>query len=436
MENNLLKNSNGVGDEMYDLMTDLFPICRSITGNGVRQSLKIIKKILPQLQEFEVPTGTQVFDWTIPNEWNITDAYIKNPNDEKIIDFKKSNLHVLNYSTPINKKISLEELKEHIFTLKEYPNVIPYKTSYYKENWGFCMTHDQFVELKEGEYEVYIDSSLKPGSLTYGEVFLPGKSEEEILFSTYICHPSMCNDNLSGIVLLTYLARIIEKQNRKYSYRFLFLPETIGAITWLSKNENNLNKIKSGLVATCVGDSGNFTYKKSREGNSYIDKICEKVLKENSKNYKIVDFFPSGSDERQFCSPGFNLPVGSLMKTMYTNFKEYHTSGDNLEFVKASELRKSLDMYCRIVEILENDHKMTNLNPKCEPQLGKRDLYSTIGASKNLDELQIAMLWILNLSDGKNSLLDIAIRSDLKFETILKCSTLLEEKGLLSEIKD
>ncbi len=424
------------GKDMYELVRELYPICRSITGDGVRESLKIIGKHIP-LKVFEVPSGKKVFDWIVPKEWNIKDAYIKNSKGEKIVDFKKCNLHVLNYSVPINKKVSLEELKEHVFTLPEHPDWIPYVTSYYKENWGFCMSHKQFESLEEDEYEVVIDSSFKEGSLTYGEMFIEGESKEEILVSCYVCHPSMCNDNLSGVALSTFLAKfLLSEKNLKYSYRFLFIPETIGAIAWLSLNEKKVEKIKGGIVATCVGDSGNLTYKMSRKGNSLIDKVMEKVLKDSGEDYSILDFVPTGSDERQFCSPGFDLPVGSLIRTLYGIFPEYHTSADNLDFVQAKYLADSFEKCMKGIFILENDAKYMNLNPKCEPQLGRRGLYRQTGGLKWINTDETAIIWVLNFSDGKNSLLDIAIRSGIEFEKIKGAADALVLKGLLETVED
>lgn len=424
--------SINVGNEMYELMEKLYPICRSITGNGVRETLNHIKQHIP-IQIQEVPTETKVFDWTIPKEWNIKDAYIKNSKGEKIVDFKKSNLHILNYSIPVKKKISLQELKKHLFTLPKHPDWIPYLTSYYDENWGFCITQKQYDQLPDDDYEVVIDSTLENGSLTFGEFYVKGKSEEEVIITCYICHPSMCNDNLSGTVLLTFLAKHLMKFDLKYSYRFLFVPETIGAITWLSLNENKIPKIKHGLVATCVGDSGNSTYKKSRQGNAIIDKIVEKVLLESGQPYEILDFFPSGSDERQFCSPAFDMPVGSLVRTLYGKFPEYHTSADNLDFVKSKYLQDSFSKYLKTIFILENNVTYLNVNPKCEPQLGRRGLYRMIGGQKDDGLNEDAVFWILNLSDGNNSLLDISNRSGIKFDLIKFFSDKLFSLNLLEE---
>lgn len=430
-----MENDTAKGKELYNLIRRLYPICRSITGNGVRETLKIIKEYIP-LEIYEVPSGTKVFDWIIPKEWNIKDAYIKDSKGNKIIDFKESNLHVLNYSIPINEKLKLAELKEHLFTLPEYPEWIPYRTSYYNENWGFCLTHRQYEQLEDDLYEVSIDSTLEDGYLTYGEFYVKGEINEEILFSCYVCHPSMCNDNLSGISLLTFLAMSIKDTKPKYSYRFLFIPETIGAITWLSRNEDKISKIKHGLVATCCGDGGKSTYKKSRKGNDVIDKIVERVLIESDKPFQIIDFFPLGSDERQFSSPAFDIPVGSLTRTIYGRFPEYHASADNLDFVGQEYLEDSFNKYKQIIFILENNSTYLNLHPKCEPQLGKRGLYRMIGGQKQ-DNLDVtALLWVLNLSDGTNSLLDISNRSNINFKKIKAVADILTDKGLLQLLKN
>ena len=357
------------------------------------------------------------------------------PAGKKIIDFKKSNLHVLNYSDPINKKISLTELKRHLHTLPSQPNAIPYVTSYYKKDWGFCMSHNQFKKLKDGIYQVKIDSSLKNGHLTYSEFFLKGDTKDEILLTCYTCHPSLCNDNLSGIALITMLAKHLANLKLRYSYRFLFIPETIGAITWLKFNEKNLKRIKGGLVATCLGDSGNFTYKKSRLGNAEIDLASTHVLQNSKTKHKILDFFPYGSDERQFCSPGFNLPIGSLMRTIYGEFDEYHNSLDNLKFVKSKNLLNSFLKYLKIIFILENNKMYRSLNPKCEPNLGKRGLYKMLNNNTEIDIGTKAYHWILNLSDSHHSLLDISIQSNVDFMLLHHAANTLVENGLLKEIK-
>jgi aminopeptidase-like protein len=418
------------GLEMYRLISELYPICRSITGDGVRKSLYILQQLIP-LEIHEIPTGTRVFDWVIPKEWNVRDAYVKNSLGEKVIDFQTSNLHLLNYSIPIARKMPLSELKEHLFTLPEHPDWIPYRTSYYKENWGFCLSHNDLKKLEEGEYEVYIDSSLEEGHLTYGEYYLPGETEEEVLFSCHICHPSLCNDNLSGMALATFLARYLASQPRRYSYRFLFIPGTIGSITWLCLNEDKTDRIQHGLVISGVGDAGAMTYKKSRRGNADIDRVVSHVLQHSGEEYAIEEFSPYGYDERQYCSPGFNLPVGRLGRTPFGKYPEYHTSADNLDFVRPEYLLNSYSRYIEVVNILENNKIYINTNPKCEPQLGKRGLYGALGGEQDKKMSEMAMLWILNYSDGNHSLLDIAERSNIEFRVIHEVACRLQEADLL-----
>ena len=416
-----------------DLIKDLYPICRSITGDGVRESLKIVKDIINDLKIVEIKSGSKVFDWTIPKEWNIRDAYITNSEGTKIIDFKNCNLHVLNYSTPVDKTVTLSELKQHLYTDPKHPSWIPYRTSYYKETWGFCMSHDQMLSLKEDDYYVHIDADLKDGFLTYGEYLKKGNTEDEIFFSCHICHPSLCNDNLSGISIATFLANYISSLNTHYSYRFVFVPGTIGAITWLSNNEHTADRIKSGLVLTLLGDPGGFTYKRSRQGNSDTDKILINVLKNSGENYKVIDFFPYGYDERQYCSPGFNLPVGCLMRTPFAEYPEYHTSADNMELVRDEQLLNSFKLLKEYVSVVENNKTYINTNPKCEPQLGSRGLYEFIGGTNDSHKRQLAMLWVLNLSDGTNTLLDISERGGIPFALVKEMADILVKKNLLKE---
>ncbi len=425
-------NINQIGTEMFQFITELYPICRSITGNGVRESLQIIQRHI-QLEIREVPTGTQVFDWTVPKEWNIRDAYVKNTRGEKVIDFKQSNLHILNYSIPIQAKMTLAELRKHLYTISDKPDWIPYRTSYYKENWGFCLSHHQLQGLEEGEYEVYIDSSLEEGHLTYGEYYLRGETSDEILISCHNCHPSLCNDNLSGVSLATFLAKLLLPLSLKYSYRFLFIPGTIGAITWLSANEQSVSRIKHGLVVACVGDPGPLTYKKSRRGDAEIDKAVQQVLKHSGQPFHIRNFSPYGYDERQYCSLGFNLPVGSLTRTPHGQFHEYHTSADNLDLIKPEYLADSLSKYLAVMQVLESNKKYLNQNPKCEPQLGKRGLYRAMGGNTDEPIDELALLWVLNLSDGYHTLLDISERSDLEFGLVKNAADALLEHGLLKE---
>ena len=426
------QQSNQTGEELYQLISELYPICRSITGNGFRETLRVIKQQIP-LQVHEVPTGTQVFDWTVPKEWNIKNAYIKNSKGQKIIDFKDSNLHVVSYSTPIHQKISFQELKAHLFTLPEHPDWIPYRTSYYRESWGFCLRHEQYLKLQDEEYEVFIDSSLEAGHLTYGEYFIPGQVSDEVLISCHACHPSLCNDNLSGIAVAVFLARQIRQLTPRYSYRFLFIPGTIGSITWLALNEAKVDQIKHGLVLTCLGDAGNLTYKRSRRGGAEIDQIAAYVLKNFAQQAETIDFFPYGYDERQYCSPGFNLAVGCLMRSPHGTFLEYHTSADDLNFVQPQYLADSFSKCLLILNILDNNRVYLNQNPKCEPQLGKRGLYRAIGGQKDSGLDEMAILWVLNLSDGENSLFKIAERSAMPFDSIKNSADALLEHGLLIE---
>lgn len=427
-------NSQTVGQEIYQLIAELYPICRSITGNGFRDSMQILQKHIP-LELYEVPTGTQVFDWVVPREWNIRDAWIQNSKGEKIVDIQQSNLHVLNYSTPINRKVKLEELKEHLFSIPEHEDWIPYKTSYYRENWGFCVTHRQLESMTDEEYEVCIDSSLEDGHLTYGQYLIQGEIEDEFLISCHSCHPSLCNDNLSGMGVATFLAVHLSEQKPRYSYRFLFIPGTIGSITWLSRNEDKVPNIKHGLVLACVGDPGFMHYKKTRRGDSEIDCVVSHVLKHSGAEYEIMEFSPYGYDERQYASPGFNLAVGNLSRTPHGRFAEYHTSADNLDFVKVESLADSFSKCVTIMDVIENNKKYLNTNPKGEPQLGKRGLYSTIGGRKDASHYELALLWVLNLSDGQYTLLDIAERSGLAFASIHEAAQALLNCGLLVEIQ-
>ena len=425
--------SSDVGASMYELIRALYPICRSITGNGVRETLRKIGEHIP-IELHEVPSGTRVFDWTVPKEWNVRDAYVRSSTGVKVIDFNQSNLHVLNYSIPVRKRMPLSELREHLYTLPDRPDWIPYKTSYYEERWGFCLSQKALDGLREDDtYEVVIDSSLEEGHLTHGECFIPGSSSDEVLLSCHICHPSLCNDNLSGIALSTFLAKHLAHRSLRYSYRFLFIPGTIGAITWLAVNEKSVDKIKHGLVVANVGDSGKLNYKKSRRGDAEIDKAVAHALKHSGSPFAISEFSPYGYDERQYCSPGFNLPVGSLTRTPWGRYPEYHTSADDLDLVKPENLFDSFRMYLSVFDILENNRRWVNRNPKCEPQLGRRGLYRTLGGNIQSKNAELAMLWVLNLSDGQHSILDIAERAEIPFPTVHAAAMALETAGLLVE---
>jgi aminopeptidase-like protein len=424
-----------IGREVYRLIAELYPICRSITGDGVRESLRIISRHLP-LEVREVPTGAAVFDWTIPKEWNIRDAYVKNSRGERIIDFRMSNLHVVNYSTPVRSRMPLEELRKHLFSLSEHPDRIPYRTSYYNESWGFCLAHNDLLALQDDVYEVCIDSQLEPGHLVYGEYEVPGDSDAEILISTHICHPSLANDNLSGVALATFLATEIGKRRRRHSYRFLFIPGTIGSIAWLSRNQQTVAKIKHGLVLVDVGDAGKFTYKKSRLGNAEIDRAVVSVLKHSGNEYDVREFDPYGHDERQYCSPGFNLPVGCFSRSPHGEFPEYHTSADDLSFVQPQYLGESFARCLSVLNLLDNNRRYLNLSPMGEPQLGKRGLYRKVGGPKDGGVAETALLWTLNLSDGEHSLLDIAERSGMNFDDVKSAADALLQHELLRELSD
>jgi aminopeptidase-like protein len=422
-----------VGKSMHEFMAELYPICRSITGEGARKTLRMIQKRTP-LEIHEVPTGTQVFDWTVPMEWNIVDAYIKNQTGNLIVDFKASNLHVMSYSTPVRKRMMLDELRPHLFTLPDHPERIPYRTSYYKESWGFCLSHNQLLAMPEAEYEVCIDSTLKAGHLTYGECFLKGERTDEILISCHTCHPSLCNDNLSGIAVATFLSQMLSSQSLRYSYRFLFIPGTIGSIAWLAMHEAVLHNITHGFVVTGVGDAGRFTYKKSRQGSAEIDRAFQHVLQHSQQQHDIIDFFPYGYDERQYCSPGFNLPIGCFMRTPHGQYSEYHTSADNLDFVRPQYLAESLIQCLSVLHVIEHNKTYLNQNPKCEPQLGRRGLYRAIAGQQEGNQGELALLWVLNLSDGSHTLLDIATRSGLRFALIKTAADALHDSGLLREM--
>lgn len=421
-----------LGKAMYNFMVELYPICRSITGGGVRETLRAIRKRIP-LEIHEVASGTKVFDWTVPMEWNVSDAYIMSREGKRVVDFKAHNLHLMSYSSPIREKMPLKDLRPHLFTLPDHPEWIPYRTSYYKENWGFCLRHTDLERLPDDEYEVVIDSSLQPGSLTYGEFYVPGEMTDEVLVSCHVCHPSMCNDNLSGITVAVKLAETMASRLRRYSYRFLFIPGTIGSITWLAQNEQKVSRIKHGLVLTGIGDTGNITYKKSRQGNAEIDRAMAHVLRHTEAAFTIIDFFPYGYDERQYCSPGFDLPVGCFMRTPHGQYPEYHSSADNLDFVKSDSLAQSYTRCVKVFELLEGNRTYMNQNPKCEPQLGRRGLYRTVAGQQEKQGTELALFWVLNASDGHHTLFDIAERADIPFSTIQSAAKALLEVGLLKE---
>src|SRR5437764_6063348 len=416
------------GEELHALVERLYPICRSITGDGTRQTLDIIGEHIA-LDRHEVPTGTQVLDWTIPLEWNIRDAYIASPDGRRVVDFQESNLHVVGYSVPVSERMPLAELRKHLHTLPDQPSWVPYRTSYYTPTWGFCLAQETLDALPDGEYDVVIDSTLAEGALSYGEHVVPGKVTDEVIVSCHICHPSLANDNLAGVAVAISLAQ--QLVDPYYTYRFLFMPGTIGAITWLGRNFERIGKVKHGLVLACAGDSGSLTYKKSRRGDAEIDRVVQYVLKD--RPHRVVDFSPYGYDERQFCSPGFNLGVGSLTRTPYAGYPEYHTSADNPDFVSPQAMEDTLAVLRTTAGVLGRNRRYVNLSPYGEPQLGKRGLYDSLGGRSDAKQAQMAMLWVLNLSDGEHTLLDIAERAGLPFDIVDVAARALADAGLVKE---
>src|SRR5215831_10992530 len=424
---------DGAGEAMMALTEELYPICRSITGNGVRQTLAILQRHLP-LKINEVPSGTEVLDWVVPREWNIRDAFIAHQEGTRVVDFGASNLHVVQYSQPIDAIMPLAQLRPHLHSLPDKPDWIPHRASYYAENWGFCLTHRQLSSLANGLYRVVIDSDLKPGHLSYGELLISGETDETVLFSCHICHPSLANDNLSGIAVATMLARYVQTLRPRHSYRFLFIPGTIGSLTWLARNEDKVRQIVHGLVLSCLGDAGGMTYKESRRGNAAIDRVVAHVLAHDEVPHRIIPFVPYGYDERQYCSPGFDLPVGCLMRTPCGEYAEYHSSADNLSLLRPESLAHSLAVLRRIVAVIEGDTVYHSRNPKGEPQLGRRGLYGALGGQRAASYDQMALLWVLNLADGRHSLLDMAERAGLPFATIRAAADALVAAELLEPV--
>ncbi len=423
------------GAAMHALLARLFPICRSITGDGVRQTLAIVREYLPALQVHEVPSGTPALDWTVPAEWSIREAWVKNAAGERVIDFRAHNLHVLQYSTPVGGWFARAELEEHLFSLPQQPDLIPYRTSYYQPNWGFCLSHHQREQLQDEYYEVCIDSTLDAaGSLTYGELVLPGASEEEVLLSCHCCHPSLANDNLSGLVVAVFLAQELARQPRRYTYRLVLGPGTIGSIVWLSRNPEAVGRIRHGLVLTLLGGPGGFTYKQSRHTTAEVDQAAALVLRDFGAAYEVRPWLPYGYDERQYGSPGFNLPVGCLSRTPFGEFAEYHTSADDVGFVQPTQLAESLSLTQALCEALEANRSYRNLSPYGEPQLGRRGLYKGVGGGQEGADWQMALLWLLNLSDGSHSLLQVAQQSGLPVALLHRAARALKAVELLQPL--
>jgi aminopeptidase-like protein len=431
-----LESAARSGEEMLELMRTLYPICRSLTGDGVRETLRVVDGVVP-LEITEVPTGTPIFDWTVPREWNIADAWIADTTGDRIVDFRRSNLHVVGYSTPVRTRMRGAELRERLYTHPERPDWIPARTAYWAETWGFCVTGAQLEAIRpDEEYEVCIDSSLEDGHLTYAEAVVEGKTDEEVLLSTYVCHPSLANDNLSGIVVLATAGQHLRRLDLRYTYRLLFSPGTVGPLAWLSRNLGRLDRVRHGLVVACVGDPGHVTYKRSRRGDAEVDRAAAHVLRHTRPDAVVEDFVPWGGDERQFCSPGFDLPVGTLMRTAHGLYPEYHSSADDLGLVRAESLADSLAALLEILGVLEGDAVYTSRNPCGEPQLGRRGLYGQIsaGVPRAEEGFQRAILWVLNLADGRHSLLDAADRAELPFAVVAQAADALVRAELIEEV--
>jgi len=416
---------------MYALLCRLFPICRSITGDGVRETLRIIAEELPGLAMHEVASGSRVFDWTVPREWNVRDAYVLDPDGNKIIDFGKSNLHLVSYSIPINKKVTLSELQEHLHSLPEQPDAIPYITSYYRDYWGFCISQVCRDRInKEGMYTVVVDSELNDGHLTYGELLIPGARREEIFFSTCICHPSMANNELSGPVVTAFLAKWLLSRKREYSYRIVFVPETIGSITYLSRNLEAMKKhVIAGYSVCCVGDERAYSFLASRSGDSLSDRVALHVLGHMHPNFMRYSYLDRGSDERQYCSPGVDLPVASVMRSKYATYPEYHTSLDDLTLVTADGLGGAYDVLRKCVECIEGDERV-KVTTLCEPQLGKRGLYPAISTKESHGRV-LKMMNLLAYADGSCTLLQIAEKIGVPMWELIPIVETLKREGLL-----
>ena len=419
---------------MFRWATDLFPICRSLTGNGVRETLAYISRIVPELTVHEVPSGTQAFDWTVPDEWNIRGAYIEHESGERVVDFANSNLHVVGYSTPVDQWMTLAELQPYLYSLPEQPDAIPYITSYYSRRWGFCLSQTQRDGLKEGRYRVVIDSTLEPGSLTYGEVLLRGAEEGEILLSTYVCHPSLANNELSGPVVTTALCRwLASLPNRRYSYRIVFIPETIGSIVYISRHLAEMKRrTAAGYVLTCIGDDRAYSFLRSREGNTLADRAAKLVMRHHAPDHVEYSYLDRGSDERQYCSPGVDLPVASIMRTRYQSYPEYHTSLDDLTVVTPTGLEGGFNAVQKVIQLIEGNRFYKAAYP-CEPQLGKRGLYPTL-STRGAGNTVRAMTNLLAYADGTRDLIDIAALTGISADEALDTAARLLEAGLILDL--
>jgi aminopeptidase-like protein len=418
---------------MTALIERLFPLARSLTGDGVRSSLELVAERLESLERHEIPTGSPTLDWTIPQEWRFNDAYIVGPDGTKVLDARRNNLHLVGYSTPTRQTLSLDELRPHLHTLPDRASLVPYRTSYYSPTWGFCLSQSDLNSWPDGRYEVVVDTELFDGHLTYGEMVIPGATSEEVLLTTHVCHPSLANDNLSGIALLTELGAILSTTETRYTYRLLFIPGTIGAIAWLANNSEAVKRIRHGLVFTGLADSSVLTYKRSRRGDAVVDRAAAHVLGRDDPAGRLMDWYPYGYDERQFCSPGYDLPVGRLTRGVHGEYPEYHTSGDNLTFIDPAQLHRSLVATVEILSVLEGNGVYVNTAPCGEPQLGRRGLYRQVGGAIDRASYEMGVLWVLSLGDGEHDLLEIAEKANLPFAAIRQAADQLISAGLLAD---
>ena len=420
------------GRKLYELAKRLFPINRSITGDGVRRTLAILQEIYEDLFVHEVPTGTKVFDWTVPREWNVREAYIECPDGSRIADFHENNLHLVGYSVPVDETMPLETLQDHLYSLPERPSAIPYVTSYYKERFGFCLAHREREKLKEGNYRVYVESELKDGSLTYGEIVIPGEIDDEIFISSYICHPSMANDELSGPCIAVYLAKWLADKPRRYTYRIIFIPETIGSITYLSQNLPHLKKhVIAGFNMSCLGDPGHFSYIPSRYGGTLADRAAQTVLKDFDPEYITYSFLQRGSDERQYCAPGVDLPLCCITRTKFGEYPEYHTSADDMKLITPEALGGSLELFKTLVQSLESN-RTYRVNCLCEPQLSSRGLYPTTSEHNTIQKVS-ALMDFITYCDGTNDLFKISGITGTPVSYLAELAEKLVQAGLLSD---
>lgn len=422
-----------IGRALHDLVARLYPIRRSLTGDGVRATLAVVAEHI-DLEVIEVPTGTPVLDWVVPDEWNLRSAAIRRLDGSPVADTSQTSLRVLGYSEPVRAEVTREELLARVHTDAVNPSAVPYRTAYHHRTWGFCLTEAERDALTDDRYRVEIDATLAPGSLTYGEAVLPGRTEDEVLLTTHICHPELANDNASGIAVLATAAARLGRHERRFTYRLLFLPGTMGALAWLDTNRDRTERIRHGVVLAGLGDAGPLTYQGSRAGRATVDRAAAHVVA--GRGGQVLPFVPWGYDERQFNAPGVALPVGRLSRTPHGTYPQYHTSDDDLSFVTPDALADSLEALEAILAVLEGDGRWRNLSPYGEPQLGRRGLYDAIGGRRDQGDLKLALLWVLNLSDGDHSLLDVAERSGLPFPVIARAAALLHDADLLAPLDE